>query len=276
MRNDNRLVQTSLVNVFVLAIFTAAAAQITTTKPLNPNMTAPGTQRHQTPVRQQQLPGTQAPPPILQRPGRGTVEGFVYWDADAIVHKPASSCSGLAVTVSVGSSSGPLTSYTPLATISNNLKYVGHVKQFVSGGKVNAYDVCTYGYSDVPVGPHLQVKLTVTDPFAFSPYVVPQSAILGPVQIVNAQCNMLPRIVNPTSSDLFGHWASCQDIAYGVNFPMQIPVRISGVGTGLTPADSGNRAIACRFTSWVRSEWIPGRAIPPPQAKTLVSYRKTE
>jgi hypothetical protein len=118
--------------------------------------------------------------------------------------------------------------------------------RLVQTSLVNVFVLAIFTAAAVPVGPNLQVKLAVTDPFAFSPYVVPQRAILGPVQIINAQCNMLPRIINPTSPDLFGHWGSCQDIAYGVNFPMQIPVRISGVGTGLTPADSGNRAAMAR------------------------------
>ena len=53
-------------------------------------------------------------------------------------HVPAGSCSGLAVTVAVGSSSGgPLVAYTPLATLTNNFKYVGQVKEFLAGGKVN-------------------------------------------------------------------------------------------------------------------------------------------
>ncbi len=212
-----------------------------------PNMppskvTAPGPQRPGAgnQQRQQTLPGTKAPQPILQAAGAGTVEGFVYWDANAIVHKPASSCSGLAITVSVGSSSGgPLTAYTPMATLSNNFKYVGQVKQFVAGGKVNLYDVCTYGYDKVPVGPNLQVKLTVTDPVAFSPYVVPQSATLGPIKIINGQCNMLPQIVNPTASDLAAHWGSCQNMAYDVNFPMQNPVRVMSSAGGITPVNSG-------------------------------------
>src|SRR6476659_9706588 len=121
----------------------------------------------------------------------GTIEGFVYWDAHQFSHVPAGSCSGLAVTVAVGSSSGgPLVAYTPLATLSNNFKYVGQAKEFLVGGKVKVYDVCTYGYNHVPVGPDLQVKLTVTQPTAFSPTAVPQFEILGPIKIINAQCNM--------------------------------------------------------------------------------------
>jgi hypothetical protein len=171
-------------------------------------------------------PGLQRPP--VDHPGNaaGTIEGFVYWDASHFSHVPAGSCSGLAVTVSVGSSSGgPLTAYTPLGTLSNNFKYVGQVKEFLAGGKVNVYDVCTYGYDQVPVGPDLQVKLTVTQPGAFSPVAVPQVATLGPIKIINGQCNMLPRVANPTASDLFAHWSSCQNMAYDVNFAMHMAPR---------------------------------------------------
>jgi hypothetical protein len=189
-------------------------------------VTAPG-------LRQQPLPGTRAPQPILRAPGAGTVEGFVYWDASQFQHNPASSCAGLAVTVSIGSNSGgPLTAYTPLGTLSNNFTYVGQVKQFLAGGKVNVYDVCTYGYGKVPVGPDLQVQLNVTQPWAFSPVAVPQIAILSPVKIINAQCNMLPNIVKPTSADLFAHWGSCQNMAYDVNFVMHAAPRSSTLGGG--------------------------------------------
>ena len=156
----------------------------------------------------------------------GTIEGFVYWDAKSFSHAPAGNCSGLAVTVSVGSSSGgTLVAYTPLATLTNNFKYLGQVKEFLVGGKVNVYDVCTYGYNHVPVGPDLQVKLAVTQPTAFSPAAVPQFEILGPIKIINAQCNMLPAITNPSVSDLLAHWGSCQNMAYDVNFVMHTAPR---------------------------------------------------
>jgi len=171
----------------------------------------------------------------------GTIEGFVYWNANTMNHIPANSCTGLAITVSVGSSSGgPLTSYTPLSTLSNNFKYVGQVKEFLAGGKIDIYDVCTYGYDKVPVGPPLQVKLTVTQPTAFSPVATPEFEILGPITIINGQCNMLPRIVNPIASDLAAHWGSCQNMAYDVNFVMQNP-HVPGLSHGTRmPSGSGN------------------------------------
>ena len=172
----------------------------------------------------------------------GTIEGFVYWDAKSFSHAPAGNCSGLAVTVSVGSSSGgPLVAYTPLATLTNNFKYLGQVREFLVGGKVKMYDVCTYGYNHVPVGPDLQVKLTVTQPTAFSPAAVPQFEILGPIKIINAQCNMLPAITNPSVSDLLAHWGSCQNMAYDVNFVMHTaphPQFGASGGGSITPAGS--------------------------------------
>ena len=133
-----------------------------------------------------------------------------------------------------------MVAYTPLATLTNNFKYVGQVKEFLVGGKVNVYDVCTYGYAHVPVGPDLQVKLAVTRPDVFSPVAVPQFAILGPIKIINAQCNMLPRITNPTVPDLLAHWGSCQNMAYDVNFVMHTAPRPQfGAGGGtITPAGS--------------------------------------
>ncbi|MGC1453385.1 MAG: hypothetical protein WA830_25410 [Candidatus Sulfotelmatobacter sp.] len=195
------------VSVIVLTC-TGVAAQVSPTMPApNRNMTAPS--RHLP-------PGGDHPESTA-----GTIEGFVYWDVNTVRHMPANSCSGLAITVSVGNSSGgPLTAYTPLGTLSNNFKYVGEVKEFLVGGKVNVFDVCTYGYDKVPVGPDLQVTLTVAQSGEFLPGAVPQFATLGPIKIINAQCNMLPRIVNPTASDLTAHWGSCQNMAYDVNFVM--------------------------------------------------------
>lgn len=167
-------------------------------------------------------PSAAASPGVHPESVAGTVEGFVYWDANAIHHSPANDCSGLAVTVSVGSNSGgPLTAYTPLSTLSNNFKYVGQVKAFLAGGKIIVYDVCTYGYDKLPVGLPLQVTLTVAQPAAFSPIAAPQFSVNGPITIINGKCNMLPRIVNPTFSDLGTHWGSCQNMAYDVNFALQ-------------------------------------------------------
>ena len=184
--------------------------------PPNRNITAPGPQRHSPPSQPQSPPpAAAAPQPIRQMVGNGTIEGFVYWDTSAISHVPAGHCSGLAVSVAVAqSSTGP---YTSMATLSNNFTYAGQVKQFLVG-KIKVYDVCTYGYDKVPVGQNLRVTVSVTSPAAFSPASVPQNSIISPINIINAQCNMLPRIVNPTAADLFSKWGTCQNMAFDVNF----------------------------------------------------------
>src|SRR4051812_197987 len=231
------------INIAILVIVTllgiGARGQSVRTAPAPTTVPAPGPQQHQPPSGRQPLPpGARAPQPIMQAPAAGRVEGFVYWDATSYTHVPASSCSGLAVTVGVGSSSGgPFTAYTPLKTLSNNFKYVGQVKEFLAGGKVKVYDVCTYGYDKVPVGPDLQVTLSVTQRGAFSPMAIPQIATLGPIKIINGQCNMLPRIVNPTASDLTGPWGTCQNMAYDVNFVMHAAPRAAPLG--ITPATAG-------------------------------------
>ena len=229
--------RTLLSAIYLLAILVnmpASAQRVSQTAPM-PNRTIAA-------------PVSQRPPGDHPESTAGNIEGFVYWDATHFSHVPAGSCSGLAVMVAVGSSSGgPLVAYTPLATLTNNFKYVGQVKEFLAGGKVNAYDVCTYAYDHVPVGPDLQVELTVTQPGVFSPVAVPQFAILGPIKIINAQCNMLPRITNPTASDLFAHWGSCQNMAYDVNFVMHTaprpPIGNSGNGGngGITLVPSGSQ-----------------------------------
>src|SRR5215469_11366938 len=210
----------------ILVNMPASAQRISQTAP-TPNRTivAPGAHRP---------PGGDHPESTA-----GTIEGFIYWDASHFSHAPSGSCSGLAITVAVESTSGgPLVAYTPLGTLSNNFKYVGQVKAFLVGGVVNTYDVCTYGYDHVPVGPDLQVQLTVTQPTSFSPAAVPQFAILGPIKIINAQCNMLPRITNPTVSDLSAHWGSCQNMAYDVNFEMH-PAPRAQLGLGGNGATQG-------------------------------------
>jgi len=209
---------------------TGVAGQVSPSMPApNRNITGPSAHRP---------PGADHPESTA-----GTIEGFVYWDANSVRHMPANSCSGLAITVSVGSSSGgPLTAYTPLGTLSNNFKYVGEVKEFLVGGKVKVYDVCTYGYDKVPVGPDLQVSLTVAQSGEFLPAAVPQFSILGPIKIVNGQCNMLPRIVNPAPSDLAAHWGSCQNMAYDVNFVMQKTPRQQLGLASPPPGNSGGKS----------------------------------
>ena len=109
--------------VFATAALLSEGAKAQSVSPTAPapttTLAAPGPQKHQPQQqRQQQLPGATAPQPILLTPGKGSVEGFVYWDAQKITHKPAGSCNGLAITVSVGSNSGgPLTAYSSMGNL---------------------------------------------------------------------------------------------------------------------------------------------------------------
>jgi hypothetical protein len=206
--------------------------------PPNRNITAPGPQPHAPQTQRQPVsPAASAPQPIRPIVGNGTIEGFVYWDTSAISHVPAGNCSGLAVNVAVGqSSAGP---YTSMATLSNNFKYAGQVKQFLVGGKIKVYDVCTYGYDKVPVGQNLRVTISVTSPTSFSPVSVPQNSIVSPVNIINAQCNMLPRIVNPTASDLFSKWGTYQNMAFDVNFEITKAAQSLSSGGGVQRGTGG-------------------------------------
>src|SRR6266571_1462206 len=107
---------------FILVIVlscTGVAAQVSPTMP-QPNRNITGSSAH-------------GSPGVHPESVAGTIEGFVYWDVNIVRHTPANSCSGLAITVSVGSSSGGLrTAYTPLRTLSNNFKYAGQVKEFLA------------------------------------------------------------------------------------------------------------------------------------------------
>src|SRR5437588_8438123 len=89
IRNYKRLFHTSLVTAFAVALGTATvAAQVSQTAPApNRSISAPAPQAHQPQQGRQPLPlGTRAPQPIMQPPGAGTVEGFVYWDASQFKH----------------------------------------------------------------------------------------------------------------------------------------------------------------------------------------------
>jgi hypothetical protein len=246
-RTDKRLrFQMCFMCVVVLA--GCATAQITGAKPPDPNISAPGPQRHGAPAQPQpQRPGARAQQPVLQAPGNGVIEGFVYWDTGAITHQPAGSCSGLAVTVSVPNGlSGPFQGYKPLATLTNNFKYVGQVKAMLTGGKILTYDVCTYGYSQVPVGIPVQVQLTVPQLTAFSPTATPQPSQIAAITIINAQCNMLPSLNPTTLADLTTHWGTCQNMAYDVNFVLQHSVSLHTQSASGTSASSPSHAGAQR------------------------------
>src|SRR4051812_15457386 len=108
-RNHKHLFHTSLVTAFAAALGTATgAAQVSQSAPApTRTISAPAPQAHQPQAgRQQPLPGTSAPRPIMQPPGAGTIQGFVYWDTSTFTHTPASTCAGLSLTVSVANGLG--------------------------------------------------------------------------------------------------------------------------------------------------------------------------
>ena len=214
LRKYTSLYQSLSASVLALLISGIAAAQVMQTRPPNPNITAPG--RHA-----QQPAGGQHPPN-----NAGDVEGFVYWDANTITHKPAGTCSGLAVNVTAAGSSNNV------IQIGNNFKYAGQVKAFLYGGKQAVYDVCIYAYDKLPVGPQLQAQLVITQPGAFSPIVAAQTPTISPITIINAQCNMLPAIVPSTVGDLTSHWGSCQNRAFDVNFALVPSAHLMGSSAG--------------------------------------------
>ena len=247
-KNDKHLFYTSLVTAFALALCAATvAAQVSQTAPApNRSIGAPAPQRHQPPQGPQPLPpGTRAPRPIMQSPGAGTIEGFVYWDTGTFTHTPASSCAGLSLTVSVANGlGGPFKGgFTPLPTVSNNFKYVGQVKAFLHGGKMLTYDVCTYAYDHLPVGPQLKVEIGTGVVRAFWPIPAPQPSILGPITIINGKCNMLPHTTTPTLSDLTAQWSSCQNMAMDVNFVLHdskiMQIQSANVGGSSPSAQRG-------------------------------------
>ncbi len=213
---------TPIHSLLAAALFTVAglAQSIPASPPQAPRITPVGPQRQQPPSPRPASPGARMPRPI-PAPYQGTVEGFVYWDANTVSHIPANSCSGLAITVSVGSPTNPNVmqpqQFTPLGTLSNNFKYVGTV------GK---YGVCTYAYDHVPVGPDLHVQASITSPGAFSPFVLPAVQIL-PAKIINGQCNNLWSL-SPSISELQGDWWTCQNAAWNVNFVLQPSAHILG------------------------------------------------
>src|SRR4051812_4318522 len=228
--------------VFMLLICVTSMAQVTSAKPPNPNVTAPGPQRHE-PPRGQRPAGNSpsianAPPPNpALTPNAGDVEGFVYWDANVITHKPAGTCNGLAVNVA------PAGSTPNSIPTGNHFKYAGQVKEFLAGGKIAVYEVCIYAYDHQPVGPQLQAQLMVTDRNAFSQATTSQPAAVAPITIINAQCNMLPPIVPSSVSDLTAHWGSCQNRAYDVNFALApaFQVMSSGGSSGGGMLSSANK-----------------------------------
>lgn len=210
--------------------------------------TAPAPNRNITPA------GPQRQNPPAGRVMPGTIEGFVYWDTHAVSHKPAGTCDGFTVSVIAGGS------VQQAASGQFGAKYIGQVKSYLLGGKIVAYDVCTYAYGNVSENVPLRVELNITQPNSFSTAVAPATPIIGPVTIINAQCNMLPNIVTATLADLTAHWGSCQNMAFDVNFQLT-PASLATRAAMLSP---GTRALA-------QTAGAPGNANNPSSGGTLLA-----
>ena len=239
LRKYTSLHQMFSASIFALLICAVSAAQITIVKPQNPTNIQP--------------PGPHKPPQAGRQPApdnAGDVEGFVYWDANAITHKHAGTCSGLTVVVGAAGSSNNM------IHLGNNFKYVGQIKAFLYGGKQAVYDVCMYAYHGQPVGPPLQAQLVITQPNQFSPNVEPQVATISPITISNAQCNMLPPAVPSTIGGLTSHWGSCQNRAYNDNFALVPSAHLmpSGAGSGGTLLGPTNTPSGGMLGGVVRSQ----------------------
>lgn len=153
-----------------------------------------------------------APPPVAnaQVQGAGSLEGFVYWDTRAVTHNPAGACDGFSVTVIAGGHA--------LVAGSGQFgaKYIGQV----TGGNQAVYDVCAWAYDHVQENTPLSVQLAITQPSAFTGNVAATNPLVGPVTVINAQCNMLPDIATATAADLVAHSGSCQNMAFDLNFQL--------------------------------------------------------
>lgn len=197
----------------------SAQQSVPTTQTQAPNATAPGPQRQQPPARQQ--PSTaQRPQPPGRAFSQGTIEGYVYWDTHSVQHKPSLSCSGLTLTVGVGT---PPSGSTPAF---EQYKTLGTYSSFTYLNNGSTLGVCAYAVHQVPVGQDLQVKIGVT-PSVFSAVVtpaLPQTAndVNAPYKIISGKCNNLPPAV-PSPAVLGSHWWTCGNYAYNVNFVLQAP-----------------------------------------------------
>ena len=217
--------------VFALACGSAAGQGVMKTAPApNRNVTLAGPQKHGAPS------GPALP---------GTIEGFVYWDTGAVTHNPAGACDGFSVSVIAGGH------VLQAASGQFGAKYIGQVKSYLVGGKIVAYDVCTYAYGNLAENVPLRVELNITQPASFSTAVAPATPIVGPLTIINGRCNMLPNIATATLADLTAHWGSCKNMGFDVNFqlvPADAAARLAtlpprtGSLLGTVPGTSGGAA----------------------------------
>lgn len=185
-----------------------------------------------------------APAPLttLHAPYTGTLEGYVYWNTTAVQHNPATACTGLSVTVSVGT---PPSGTTPTF---EQFNAIGTYNTFTYLNNGSSFGACAYAVK-VPVGQDLQVKVGVV-PSSFSQAVAPvlpptANDPNAPIKIISGKCNNLPPAV-PSPSVLGSGWWTCGNYAYNVNFLLQGANRAiaSSIGRGQLTQPSGTGSIS--------------------------------
>jgi len=210
-----------LVAITLSGLGAFAQPPVSTAPVQGPVMTAPGQHRQQPPGGRSAFPGI--------------LEGYVYWDTSGVQHNPPLSCSGLAVTVSVGT---PPTGSTPTF---EQFQPIGTFNNFTYLNNGSTLGVCAYAVEHVPTGQDLRVQISTT-PSAFSTAVSPVTPPTandpnGPIKIVGGQCSNLPPAV-PSPSVLGSGWWTCGNYAYNVNFVL----RASGANPSI--GGSGQSALS--------------------------------
>jgi len=166
-------------------------------------------------------------PPGLPSQFHGVLMGYVYWDTASIQYNVNSPCEGFSVTLSQGTppSGGAIgfEQFTVLGTYNNNFSSLGNVGNFA---------VCQYAVDHLPEDRDLKVDIHAS-PLNFKTVVYPNIPAAAndpnaPIKIINGKCNNLPPAV-PSSSTLGGHWWSCGDHAYNVNYVLLPPKDIPGI-----------------------------------------------
>jgi hypothetical protein len=259
--------------LIALCGLSAMAQHSATTAPAQaPQVTLQGPQRPQPPGHQQPTSGpssrtAQAPLTSIQAPYPGTLEGYVYWDTNTVKHNPPLSCSGLTVTISVGT---PPSGSTPAF---EQFKPLGTYNTFTYLNNGSTLGVCAYGVHQVPVGQDLQVQVGVTAAVFTAPVApgMPPKANNpnSPIKITSGVCNNLQPAV-PSPSVLNSKWWTCGNSAYNVNFVLQasgsMALMSATGGQGLLSGSSTGQAGPGPKNAPARGMLAGGASATQPQA----------
>lgn len=145
---------------------------------------------------------------------RGTVAGYVFWDARRVAYSPSAACQGLQVGLSAINSTG--------------IQSLGTTSQFQllqpSQPGSSLYE-CSYTFQRVPEGEALMVQLNISAALAKQlaakgPFPLGGTATL--VKVPGGQCTSSPN-GNPISSTyLESGWVGCGENTYNVNFELVV------------------------------------------------------